>query len=87
MAKLFGRPLAVNQERAARLDVADDGETLRDVAGVVASHEVGLINIVGRADGAVAEAQVTDGHAARLLGIVLEVRLNVFVGMVADDLD
>ena len=35
----------------------------------------------------IAEAQVADGHAAGLLGVVLEVRLNVLVGVVADDLD
>ena len=35
----------------------------------------------------IAEAQVADGHAAGLLGVVLEVGLNIFIGVVADDLD
>ena len=37
--------------------------------------------------GLVAEAQVADGDAAGLLGVILEVCLNVLVGVVADDLD
>src|SRR5699024_5984920 len=53
---------------------------------VVAGHEVGLVDAVGGADGLVAEAQVADGHAAGLLGVVLEVGLDVLVGVVADDL-
>ena len=37
--------------------------------------------------GLIAEAQVADGDAAGLLGVILEVGLDVLVGMVADDLD
>ena len=85
--KLLGRPLAVDHEGAARLHVLHDGEVLRDVAGVVAGDKVRLINIVGAADRAVAEAKMRDRHAARLLGVVLEVGLHVLVGVVADDLD
>ena len=81
------RPLAVDQEGAAGLDVADHGEALHNVGGVVAGHEVSLVDVVGAADGVIAEAQVADGHAAGLLGVVLEVRLNILVGVVADDLD
>ena len=33
------------------------------------------------------KAQVRDGDAAGLFGVVLEVRLNVLIGVVADDLD
>ena len=33
------------------------------------------------------KTQVRDGHAARLLGVVLEVGLDILVGVVADDLD
>ena len=85
--KLLGRPLAVDHEGAARLHVLHDGEVLRDVAGVMASNEVRLINIVGAADRAVAEAEMRNRHAARLLGVVLEVGLHILVGVVADDLD
>ena len=58
-----------------------------DVGGVVAGHKVGLIDIVGGADGLIAEAQVADGHTAGLLGVILEISLHVLVGVVADDLD
>ena len=52
----------------------------------MACHEIGLVDIVRRADGLVAEAQVADRHAAGLLRVILEVGLDIFVGMVADDL-
>ena len=42
------------------LHVPDHGEALDDVGGHVAGHEVGLVDIVGGADGLVAE-----GHPAR----------------------
>ena len=85
--KLLRRPLAVDHEGAARLHVLHDREVLRDIAGVMAGDEVRLINIVGAADRAVAEAEMRNRHAARLLGIVLEVGLHVLVSVVADDLD
>ncbi len=81
------RPLAVDQEGAAGLDVADHVEALGDVAGVVAGDKVGLVDVVRWTDRGIAEAQVRDGHAAGLLGVVLEVGLDVLVGVVADDLD
>ena len=87
LSELLVRPLAVDQEGAARLDVADHLEALDDVARVVAGDEVGLGHIVRRADRGIAEAQVRDGDAAGLLGVVLEVGLDVLVGVVADDLD
>ncbi len=87
MLKLFRRPLAVDHERAARLHVVHHAEALGDVGRVVAGHEVGLVHVIGAADGRVAEAQVADGHAAGLLRVVLEVGLHVLVGVVADDLD
>ena len=87
MVQLLVAPLAVDQEHAAGLYVADDGEALGDVGGHVAGHEVSLVDVVRRLDGLVAEAQVADGHAAGLLGVILEVGLNILVGMVADDLD
>ncbi|CDC68726.1 putative uncharacterized protein [Oscillibacter sp. CAG:155] len=87
LTQLLVVPLAVDEEGAAGLDVADDGEALGDVGGHVAGHEVSLVDVVRRLDGLVAEAQVADGHAAGLLGVILEVCLNILVGMVADDLD
>ena len=52
----------------------------------MAGHEIRLIDVVRGADGLVAEAQVADGDAARLLRIVLEVRLDILIGVVADNL-
>ena len=85
--QFLGGPLAVDQEGAAVLDIVDDLEALGDIGGGVAGHEVRLVDIVGAADGAVAEAQVADGDAAGLLGVVLEVGLDILVRVVADDLD
>ena len=87
VGQLLGGPLTVDHEHAAGLDVVDHLEALGDVGGVVAGDEVGLVDVVAAADGLVAEAQVGDGHAAGLLGVILEVGLDVLVGVVADDLD
>ena len=87
MLQLGHIPLAVDQEHAAGLDVVDDLEALGDVGRVVAGDEVGLVDVVRTLDGLVTEAQVADGHAAGLLGVVLEICLNIFIGVVADDLD
>ena len=87
MFQFLRSPLAVDQEGTAVTDVVDDLEALGDISRSVASHEVCLMDIVGAADGAVAEAQVADGDAAGLLGVILEVCLDVLVGVVADDLD
>ena len=65
--QLFVRPLAVYQEGTARLDIADHGEALDDVRGVVASNEVGLVDVVRRTNGGITKAQVRNGYAARLL--------------------
>ena len=86
--ELFGRPLASSLlQRAAGLDVFHDREILRDIRRIMACDEVCLVDVIRAADGRIAEAQMADRHAAGLLGIVLEVRLDVFVRMVADDFD
>ena len=87
MGQLFRRPLTVDHEHAARLNVTHDREALRDVGRVVAGDKVGLVDVVRTLDGLVAEAQMADGDAAGLLGVILEVGLDILVGMVADDLD
>ena len=87
MSQFFRCPLTVNHKHAARLDVTDNGETLRDVGRVMAGDEVGLVDVIRALDGLVTEAQMADGDAAGLLGVVLEVGLHILVGMVADDLD
>ncbi len=53
----------------------------------MARHEVGLGDVVRRTDRGITEAQMRDGDATGLLGVVLEVGLDVLVGVVADDLD
>ena len=53
----------------------------------MAGDEVSLVDVVGRLDGIVTETQMRNGHATGLLGVILEVSLNVLAGMVADDLD
>ena len=53
----------------------------------MAGNEVSLVDVVGRLDRLVTEAQVGNGNATGLLGVVLEVSLYVLVGVVTDDLD
>ena len=81
-----GGVLGVEQEDAAVGDAVEHVEAT-DVGGVVAGHEVGLVDQVGALDLLFAKAQVADGDAAGLLGVVDEVALREHVGVVADDLD
>ncbi len=53
----------------------------------MAGNEVGLVDVVRALDGLIAEAQVADGQAAALFGIIGEVALGIEIGVVADDLD
>ena len=54
---------------------------------VVAGNKVSLVDVVGALDRLVAKAQVRDGDTAGLLGVILEVCLYIFIGVVADNLD
>ena len=76
----------VQQEGAARHRVLEHVVALEE-AELVAGHEVRLLDEVGGADGAGAEAQVGDRDGARLLGVVDEVALGVVLRLLADDLD
>ena len=67
MLQLLAVPLAVQQEDAARLDILNDLVALEDVCGNVAGNEVCLGDVVRGLDRLIAEAQVRDSHAARLL--------------------
>jgi len=67
MLKLCKIPLAVDEEHAAGLNVADDGEALGYVSRNMACNEVCLVDVVRALDLLVAEAQVADGNAAGLL--------------------
>ena len=84
--ELLVRPLAVEQEGAALFERGDH-VVHRDVSGLVASHEIRLVDEVLGMDGLIAETQVRQREAARLLGVVFEIALRVLVGVVADDLD
>ena len=50
-------------------------------------HKVGRTNQVGSGQRAVAKAQVRAGVAARLLRVVVEISLAIFIGVVANNLD
>ena len=78
-------PGGIQQEGAAVLDLVDH-VVLGDVGLGVAGQKVRGLDEVGGADGLLAEAQVAFGDAVGLLGVVLEVRLGVHPGVVADDL-
>ena len=82
----IGRPLAVQEEDAARLELACD-VVLCNVALVMDGDKIRHRHIIGRKDRRVAEAQMALRHAARLFRVVLKVRLHVLVRVVADDLD
>ena len=84
--KLLVRPRAVEQEIAAGLHVLHHLEAL-EIRRIVAGDKVRLLDVIRGADRLVAEAEVGDGRAAGFLGVVLEVSLHLFVGVVADDLD
>ena len=51
----------------------------------MAGDEVGSGDEIFTADGVVTEAQMADGDTAGLLGVIAEVRLNIFVSIVTDD--
>ena len=53
----------------------------------MAADEVGGLHVVGGTDRLVAEPEMRLGHAERLLGVVLEIRLGVLGGVGVDDVD
>ncbi len=83
---LVRRDFSVQQERAAFADAVEHVITA-DVGGVVTGHEVRRGDGVLRQDRLVAETQVRNGNTTGLLGVVFEIRLYEFVGVVADDFD
>ena len=50
----------------------------------MAGNKVCVVYIIGGANRFIAETQVGNGNTAGFLRVVLEVRLNVFVGVVSD---
>ena len=49
-------------------------------------NEVSLVDVVRALDGLITEAQMRDGDTAGLLRVILEVSLDILVGVVTDDL-
>ena len=86
LLQLILGPLAVEQEGAVGLQLGDN-IVLGQICLVVAGHEVRVADIICRADRLLAEPQMALGDTEGLLGIVLEVRLAVHIGGIADDLD
>ena len=86
LVQLVNCPVAVQQEGAARYNVLYH-VVLVDVGRVVTCNKVSLVDEVSGLDRRLTEAQVGNGNAAGLLGVVSEVSLCVHVGVVADDLD
>ena len=82
----FGIVHRVQEERTARLEALQH-VVLIHVRRHVARHEIGRGHQVRRGDRLVAEAQVRSRVAARLLRVVCEIGLAIFVGRTADDLD
>ena len=87
LIELLGSPLAVDKEYAARLYVVYHLVSLDYIGRVMAGNEVSLVDVVGALNRLVAKAQVGNGDTACLLRVILEVSLNILVGMVADNLD
>ena len=78
--------MAVQQEGTAFFDAFEQVITA-DVSCGGAGNEVRARDEVGGLDRAVRETQVRAGQTERLLGVVCEVSLCIFVGVHTDDLD
>ena len=87
VVKLVKIPLAVDKEYAARLNIVNHLVALCYIRRVVAGNKVGLVYVIWALYRLIAEAQVRNCDTARLLRVILEVSLNILIGMVADDLN
>ena len=85
--EFFHRPLAVEKEGTTGFNIVYDLIALEHVRRCVASNEVCLGDVVGGLDGRIAEAEVRNGYTAGLLGVILEVCLDIFISVVTDNLD
>ena len=86
LLQLLVGPLAVDHKYAAGLYILNHLHALDHVCGIVASHEVRLVDIVRALDRVIAKTQMGNGDTAGLFGIILEVCLNILVGVVTDNL-
>jgi len=82
--QIGGLPQAVKQENAAVLQIGKHVVFVH-IGRVVAGHKVGHFHQVGGTDGLFAKPQMGLRNAARLFGVVGEIRLGVKVGVVAND--
>ena len=81
--QFFITPAAVQQEGSTRIDILHN-LIFMHVGCIMAGNKVCVVYIIGGANRFIAETQVGDGNTAGFLRVVLEVRLNVFVGVVSD---
>ena len=77
-------PGAVEQEGPSLPDLGYD-IVPSDVGGIVAGDEIRRLDVIGRHDGLVREAQMGFGDAVGFFGVVLKIRLSELVGMGIDD--
>ena len=87
VVKLIHIPLAVNKEYTAGLNVINHLVALCYIRRVMAGNKVSLVYVIGALNRLIAETQVRNGNTAGLLRVILEVSLNVFIGMVTDNLN
>ena len=51
----------------------------------MAGNKVGLVDVIGTLDGLIAETKVGNSNTTGLFRVILEVCLNIFVGVVTDN--
>ena len=86
LLQLFTLPGAVEQEDTAGLNVLNHVISA-DVSRVTAGNKVSVANVVSGSDFIIAKTQMANRQAAGFFRVILEVGLNLLVGMVTDDLD
>ena len=85
LVQFFIRPLAVDEECTAVLNILNHLVALDDVRLVVTCNKVSLVDVVWWADRFVTKAEVRNCDTACFFRVILEVCLNVFVCVVTDN--
>ena len=86
LIKLLIRPLAVDHEYTARLNILNHLHALDHICRVMTCYEVCLVDVVWASDWFVTKSQVRNCNTTSFLRVILEVSLDIFVCMVTDDL-
>ncbi len=86
LSKFFAFPNGIEQE-CAILAKTTDHVVHMQVSLYMASHKIRRLYLISGTDRRVAETKVRTSETTALLGIVREVRLTIFLGIVADNLD